>query len=97
MHLRSASTGVIFRKSLRLSVAAFQEATNGHIINIASSDVERFYQMCLFAHASFTVPVLLPIVVGLMAFYIGWCALLSLPLLVILIPSQIYIGSKCMP
>eukprot|EP00750_Incisomonas_marina_P018858 INCI3157.1.p1 GENE.INCI3157.1~~INCI3157.1.p1 ORF type:complete len:2243 (-),score=316.98 INCI3157.1:473-7201(-) len=92
MHLRSASTGVIFRKSLRLSVAAFQEATNGHIINIASSDVERFYQMCLFAHASFTVPVLLPIVVGLMAFYIGWCALLSLPLLVILIPSQIYIG-----
>jgi len=93
LHLRSACTGVIFNKSLRLSVSAFHEATNGHIVNIASSDVERFYQMSLFAHAIWSVPFLITIVVGCMAYLIGWFALLCLPLLVVLILAQMFIGT----
>ena len=42
MHLRVASTVLIFNKSLSLDIQAMQKVSVGHVVNLASSDVEKF-------------------------------------------------------
>ena len=59
---------------------------------MVSSDVERFYPMALFSHAFLSVPILVPIVIGLLSMYVGWVALLGVAILCVLIPIQIYMG-----
>ena len=42
MHLRVACTVLIFNKSLSLDIQAMQKVSVGHVVNLASSDVEKF-------------------------------------------------------
>jgi ABC-type multidrug transport system fused ATPase/permease subunit len=92
LHVRAAVTGVVFRKALRLNLSAFQSATNGQIINLVSSDVERLAQVVMFTHAIWTVPTLVPIIVGLIWRYVNWVSLLGIVVLAVLIPTQIFLG-----
>ena len=42
MHLRVACTVLIFNKALSLDIQALQKVSVGHVVNLASSDVEKF-------------------------------------------------------
>ena len=51
MHLRVATTLFIFNKALSLDLQAMQHVSVGHVVNLASSDVEKF-QPVMFVFSS---------------------------------------------
>lgn len=55
--LLSATSGVLFRKSLRISKQSFATVTTGHVINLVSNDVERFVQASGMVHFLYLGPI----------------------------------------
>ncbi|CAI4226268.1 unnamed protein product [Auanema sp. JU1783] len=59
MELKIAASGMMVNKGIRLSSAALQKATVGHMINILSTDVTKFDTGFLFFHYIWVSPLLL--------------------------------------
>jgi ABC-type multidrug transport system fused ATPase/permease subunit len=57
MRWRGAATGLIFEKSLRLRLTSLAAVSAGHVVNLASSDIERMQKGCQFFVYLFLAPV----------------------------------------
>ncbi|XP_038065584.1 multidrug resistance-associated protein 4-like [Patiria miniata] len=92
MRLRTACSGLIFRKALRLSNLALGETTIGQLVNILSNDVNRFDLAFRLLHYLWIAPLQLTIVVALAWREIGVSCLAGTSILIFMAPLQIYIG-----
>ncbi|XP_048587659.1 ATP-binding cassette subfamily C member 4 [Nematostella vectensis] len=93
MRVRTAITGIIYKKVLNLSQEDLSVITSGHVMNLISNDLNRFDRVMLFLPRSLTGPLE---VVGLFACMIwiaGWPALIGICVSLLLITYQI-IGSR---
>ncbi|XP_038050410.1 multidrug resistance-associated protein 4-like [Patiria miniata] len=92
MRLRTACSGLIFRKSLRLSNLALGETTIGQLVNILSNDVNRFDLAFQFLHYLWIAPFQLIAVIALAWREIGVSCLAGISVLIFTAPLQGYMG-----
>ncbi|CAL8102214.1 unnamed protein product [Calicophoron daubneyi] len=94
MNVRSAATGMIYRKALRLSGAARHTATTGEIVNLMSIDAQRLEDACNFLYMAFTAPLLIIVSLVMIFFKLKWAVLAGFLLAVLLIPFNAFIATK---
>ncbi|KAL2915615.1 hypothetical protein HK105_204800 [Polyrhizophydium stewartii] len=86
--VRSALTGTIYRKSMRLSPAARQNFSSGKITNLVSTDTQRFEFLILYLNLIWTSPVQIVIIVALLISQLGWPALVGAVITIAMGPVQ---------
>lgn len=57
MQMRTAAVGLVYRKALRLSQKSLGATTTGKVVNLVSSDVQRFDQTTPFLHFVWVGPI----------------------------------------
>ncbi|KAI9355946.1 P-loop containing nucleoside triphosphate hydrolase protein [Zopfochytrium polystomum] len=72
---RVTMSGVIYRKSLRLSSGARQEFNSGRVVNMVATDTNRIELFVSFAHIIWTAPIQILIIVAFLISQIGWAAI----------------------
>jgi ATP-binding cassette subfamily C (CFTR/MRP) protein 4 len=93
--IRIATIASIYSKTLRLgSIFSQDSASSGHILNLASNDVERFLYASIFLSHLFWGPVeaLCVLIIGLVT--VGPPFAAGFALLFILVPLQFYLSKK---
>ncbi|KAL1706525.1 P-loop containing nucleoside triphosphate hydrolase protein [Schizophyllum commune] len=85
---RTGVIGMILRKALRLSGKSRQEHNVGHITTMISTDTERLYEFCLYAHEAWVAPIQVAIGIGLLIHFLGVSALVGLGVLIFGLPFQ---------
>ncbi|KAF9061129.1 P-loop containing nucleoside triphosphate hydrolase protein [Rhodocollybia butyracea] len=88
LSVRTALTGAITRKALRLSTRARLEHSSGHILTMISTDVARIESFCALGHHLWVAPIQLIIAVGLLIDNLGYSALVGLGVLIFSLPIQ---------
>eukprot|EP00741_Cyanophora_paradoxa_P022691 tig00021494_g21913.t1 len=86
MVVRSALSAMVYRKALRLDSAARQRSTAGNILNLMSSDCQRFAEIAFFFHMIWVAPVVVLVVLALLIWVIGWQALVGVAVMFLLFP-----------
>ncbi|KAL1513345.1 hypothetical protein ABEB36_002766 [Hypothenemus hampei] len=94
MKMRVACCSLIYRKSLKLSKTALGQTTVGQVVNLLSNDVNRFDVAVIFAHHLWLGPLQTALCTYLMYLQVGVSAVIGVILLIMFIPSQIYLGKK---
>lgn len=84
--VRTATIGLIFRKSLRLSGRARTQHSVGQITTMISTDTTRLDRVGSMAHVLWTSPIQLAIGIGLLIGTLGYSALVGLGVLIFSIP-----------
>lgn len=92
MHLRTAVIGSVFRKALRLSVAARQQRTVGQIINVASTDASRMRDLATYLVMLESGPVQIVLSVVFLWQQIGPSVLVGVAAMVLFIPINLTIA-----
>ncbi|XP_030838231.1 multidrug resistance-associated protein 4 isoform X2 [Strongylocentrotus purpuratus] len=92
MQVRIATSALVFRKSLRLSHSAFGQTTVGKLVNILSSDVNRFDMLLLFVHDVWIGPLQLTVVLIILFKNMGPSCLVGFVILLCLAPLQGWMG-----
>ncbi|KAJ3111183.1 Multidrug resistance-associated protein 1 [Physocladia obscura] len=87
-------TGMIYRKSLKLSPQARQHFNSGKIVNMVSSDSARIQTFMFLGILVFTLPFPIFGSIIFLLVSIGWPALLGLSLIVLALPIQRWIFGK---
>ncbi|KZT29932.1 multidrug resistance-associated ABC transporter [Neolentinus lepideus HHB14362 ss-1] len=91
--LRTATIGLIFRKSLRLSGRARVEHSVGQITTMISTDTARLDRVGSMAHVLWTSPIQIAIGIGLLIGTLGYSALVGLGVLLLSFPvNAVFIG-----
>ncbi|KAI5832858.1 P-loop containing nucleoside triphosphate hydrolase protein [Schizophyllum commune Tattone D] len=85
---RTGVIGMILRKALRLSGKSRQEHNVGQITTMISTDTERLYEFCLYAHEAWVAPIQVAIGIGLLIHFLGVSALVGLGVLIFGLPFQ---------
>ncbi|KPI96267.1 putative multidrug resistance-associated protein lethal(2)03659 [Papilio xuthus] len=96
MKLRVASSSLIYRKLLRLDLTVGGQASEGlagHVINLLTTDAQRFDMAILFLVDLVRTPIESAFVVYLMYRQIGVSTLFGVAFLLLFIPLQGYLGT----
>ena len=96
-NIRLATTGLIHRKLLTLSAAALSGPGSdvAQIVNLASSDVNRFDRFIPSLHFAWSGPFDLVVIFGLLASEVGpLAAVAAVAIVVLLIPIQLILGRR---
>ncbi|KAF7232623.1 hypothetical protein EG68_03580 [Paragonimus skrjabini miyazakii] len=88
MRLRVASSALIYKKILRLNQKAMTTTTAGQVINLLSSDAQRFELSFMFIHYGWIGPVQATIVFWLMSEITFYPTLCAAAVMVFFIPMQ---------
>ncbi|PFX19388.1 Multidrug resistance-associated protein 4 [Stylophora pistillata] len=96
MKCRIACTSLVYNKVLKLSNAALACTTTGNIVNLVSSDTQKFDWACFFLHYLVLGPIEAVAVLGLLWREIGASSLAGMGLLFIMVPMQIKMGDALM-
>ncbi|KAA3682525.1 ATP-binding cassette, subfamily C (CFTR/MRP), member 4 [Paragonimus westermani] len=88
MRLRVASSALIYRKILKLNQKAMTSTTAGQVINLLSSDAQRFELSFMFIHYGWIGPVQAVIVFWLMSEITFYPTLCAAAVMVFFIPMQ---------
>eukprot|EP00053_Salpingoeca_punica_P008395 m.75471 g.75471 ORF g.75471 m.75471 type:complete len:1454 (-) comp14582_c0_seq1:396-4757(-) len=94
MNMRTASISMIYRKALRMSKDSMSKISSGMVVNMASSDVERFMQGAMLAHFIILAPIQACFVLWLTWEQIGPSALGGVGLLFALTPLHLYMSKR---
>lgn len=92
METRAAAIGIIYRETLRMSSQALSSVSTGHVVNLASNDVERFVESSIFLHYLWISPLALAAVVYFLWQEIGVASLAGTGLLVFIVPLNVMLG-----
>ncbi|XP_030838051.1 multidrug resistance-associated protein 4 isoform X2 [Strongylocentrotus purpuratus] len=92
MQVRIATSALVFRKSLRLSNSALGQTTVGKLVNILSSDVNRFDVVMLFLHYVWIGPLQLIVLFIILFNNMGPSCLVGFVILLCLAPLQGWMG-----
>ncbi|XP_027046092.1 multidrug resistance-associated protein 4-like isoform X2 [Pocillopora damicornis] len=93
MRIRVACTGLVYRKSLKLSTAALHGTTTGNIVNLISSDTQKFDWTAPNLHYLMIGPVIAVIVLVVLWLQIGPSALAGMGLILLLAAMQLKMGN----
>ncbi|EGD79314.1 ABC transporter [Salpingoeca rosetta] len=84
--LRTATIALVYKKALKLSTKGAHDVTVGHMTNLVSNDVERFFLALPYIHFIWIGPVQTIVVAVLLWDLVGAYALCGIGLIVLLIP-----------
>ncbi|TFK50066.1 multidrug resistance-associated ABC transporter [Heliocybe sulcata] len=91
--IRTATIGLIFRKSLRLSGRARSQHSVGQITTMISTDTARLDRVGSMAHVLWTAPIQIAIGIGLLIGTLGYSALVGLGVLILSFPvNAVFVG-----
>ncbi|KAJ3584312.1 hypothetical protein NHX12_014808 [Muraenolepis orangiensis] len=88
MRIRVALSHMIYKKALRLSSSATAQTTTGQIVNLLSTDVNKFDELPIFLHYLWAGPLNVVVVVALLWSVIGPSCLAGCVVLLFLMPLQ---------
>ncbi|CAM9405941.1 unnamed protein product [Chrysoparadoxa australica] len=88
MHLKTVTTGLLFDKLLRLRLAGLGSLTTGSVLNLATSDAEKFQLFGTFIHFVWVAPLETIIICILGVRVIGVSFLAGAAALCLLVPLQ---------
>ncbi|KAG0339821.1 hypothetical protein BG004_006659 [Podila humilis] len=89
MEIRSGLAGLIYRKALRLSPEARQQSTEGELSNHMSVDAEKWATSALNTLPQWvSLPIEVLLALWMLYQQLGWCALVGLVTILVLIPVQ---------
>ncbi|TPP55792.1 Cystic fibrosis transmembrane conductance regulator [Fasciola gigantica] len=89
MHIRTAITCAVYRKSLRLSNKARRESTTGQIMNLISSDAQHFVQLMPFLHIIWSGPFQIAVAIALLWNELGPSVFAGVCVLLLLLPLNV--------
>ncbi|CAF1543369.1 unnamed protein product, partial [Didymodactylos carnosus] len=91
LRFRSATTGIVYRKSLKLSSSSKQSSTTGEIVNLMAIDAQRFQDLTSYIHILWSGP--MQIIISLVLLYdiMGYSIVPGVFLLLTMIPLNLYI------
>ncbi|CAB3995223.1 Multidrug resistance-associated 4, partial [Paramuricea clavata] len=92
MHLRIATSALIYRKALKMSHSSLGETTTGKIVNLITNDVQKLDQVAFFLLYLIVAPFLIGATSYLCWREMGISFLPGLVLLLLLVPFQAWIG-----
>eukprot|EP00123_Amoebidium_parasiticum_P016908 comp23635_c0_seq1/m.40294 comp23635_c0_seq1/g.40294 ORF comp23635_c0_seq1/g.40294 comp23635_c0_seq1/m.40294 type:complete len:1411 (-) comp23635_c0_seq1:61-4293(-) len=92
MQIRTAMMGAVYRKTVSLSTEALGQTTTGHVINLMSSDVQRFDNVCVTFHFLWLAPLELIVIIFLVWEKVGVSCLAGFSVLLLMVPMQGYAG-----
>nr|XP_016930743.1 probable multidrug resistance-associated protein lethal(2)03659 isoform X1 [Drosophila suzukii] len=92
--MRVAMTSLIYRKALRLSKRALGETTSGHVVNLISNDIPRLDSGVYTVHYLWVGPLQVLLITYLMYQKIGIAAVFGMIFMLLLIPLQMFLGTK---
>ncbi|KAK3698830.1 hypothetical protein QZH41_016034 [Actinostola sp. cb2023] len=96
MRLRIACTSLIYNKVLRLSNSAIAKATTGFIVNLISTDTQKFDWASYFLHYIILGPIEAIIVLYLLWREVGVASFVGMGILLLLVPMQMKMGAILM-
>ena len=85
---RAATVGLLFHKSLRLSMDSLAQASIGHVVTLASSDVEKFQVSAVMAVFLGLAPLEALVVLALGVYVVGVSFVAGFFLVLVLVPLQ---------
>eukprot|EP00045_Choanoeca_perplexa_P017109 m.242188 g.242188 ORF g.242188 m.242188 type:complete len:1449 (-) comp17453_c0_seq21:1230-5576(-) len=90
--MMAAATGLVFRKSLRITKQSFAKVSTGHVVNLVSNDVERFIQGAIPIPFLYIAPIQTAI-----AAYIAWeqlgpSTMTSIGVYILCVPLNMFLG-----
>eukprot|EP00051_Salpingoeca_urceolata_P006609 m.87350 g.87350 ORF g.87350 m.87350 type:complete len:1483 (+) comp14906_c0_seq3:85-4533(+) len=86
MRLRSSLTSAVYNKSLRLSMASRQEATTGEIVNLMSTDAQRFNDSTPYLHVLWSGPFQIALSLYFLWDLMEWATLAGVGVMILMIP-----------
>ncbi|KAL5004812.1 hypothetical protein ScPMuIL_018268 [Solemya velum] len=90
MQMKAAVSGLIFRKVLEINSQSLHQATSGQVINLLSTDVEKFSFNLSVIHFIWLAPLQFLVIMYLSYRYVGIAALFALVLVAFLLLLQFY-------
>ncbi|XP_072263111.1 ATP-binding cassette sub-family C member 3-like [Pyxicephalus adspersus] len=94
MRLRSAITGIIYRKSLVITNAAKRSSTVGEVVNLMSVDAQRFQDLTTFLNMLWSAPLQIFLALYFLWENLGPSVLAGVAVMVLLIPINAFIAMK---
>ncbi|KAM5135322.1 ATP-binding cassette sub-family C member 3 [Mantella aurantiaca] len=94
MRLRSAITGIIYRKSLVITNAAKRSSTVGEVVNLMSVDAQRFQDLTTFLNMLWSAPLQICLALYFLWETLGPSVLAGVAVMVLLIPINAFIAMK---
>ncbi|XP_066442933.1 ATP-binding cassette sub-family C member 3 [Eleutherodactylus coqui] len=94
MRLRSAITGIIYRKSLVITNAAKRSSTVGEVVNLMSVDAQRFQDLTTFLNMLWSAPLQICLALYFLWQTLGPSVLAGVAIMVLLIPINAFIAMK---
>uniref|UniRef100_A0A8C5WMM8 ABC-type glutathione-S-conjugate transporter n=1 Tax=Leptobrachium leishanense TaxID=445787 RepID=A0A8C5WMM8_9ANUR len=94
MRLRSAITGIIYRKSLVITNAAKRTSTLGEVVNLMSVDANRFQDLTTFLNMLWSAPMQIFLALYFLWQTLGPSVLAGVAVMVLLIPINAFIAMK---
>jgi len=89
MHARIIATSAIYQKVLTLSQVTISQISIGHVVNLASNDVQRFDLAFSFVQYLWITPLNLAVFTYLVYMEVGWSAFLATGFILLQIPLLI--------
>ncbi|XP_075435703.1 ATP-binding cassette sub-family C member 3 isoform X3 [Ascaphus truei] len=94
MRLRSAITGIIYRKSLVITNSAKRSSTVGEVVNLMSVDAQRFQDLTTFLNMLWSAPLQICLALYFLWQTLGPSVLAGVAVMVLLIPLNAVIAIK---
>eukprot|EP00079_Xenopus_tropicalis_P030763 XP_012826972.1 PREDICTED: canalicular multispecific organic anion transporter 2 isoform X2 [Xenopus tropicalis] len=94
MRLRSAITGIIYRKSLVITNSAKRSSTVGEVVNLMSVDAQRFQDLTTFLNMLWSAPLQICLALYFLWQALGPSVLAGVAVMVLLIPINAFIAMK---
>ena len=88
LRARVATVGLLFHKSLRLSMDSLAEASIGHVVTLASSDVEKFQVSAVMGVYLVLAPLEALVVLAVGVYVVGEAFVAGFFLVLVLVPLQ---------
>ncbi|CAH8436418.1 unnamed protein product [Dicrocoelium dendriticum] len=92
MHMRTALTAAVYRKSLRLSSKSRNESTTGQIMNLIASDAQQFIHLMPYVHVVWSGPFQIVVAIVLLWRELGPAVLAGIGVLLLLLPLNAVIA-----
>lgn len=93
MKARTSLTGMIYRKSLKLSVSGNKESFVGESVNLIAVDVIRIQEAMLMLHLLWSVPLVIVIAMTMLWAQMGVATIAGILLMFLLLPLNGYLGA----
>ena len=91
--IKSETHTLTHLQMLKLSQVTLGKVSTGHVINLASNDMQRFDKAFSSTHFLWICPLHLAVVIYLIYREVGWPAFLAMVLIIVQVPFQILSGN----